>query len=166
MTLGEKIHILRKQSGMSQEQLAERLAVSRQAISKWELGESLPDIDNIVQISRVFDVSTDYLLKQGASVYNSSETAGEPVSNSGAAQPQWASQDEDDPNVYVYDEDDQPLTYNEYLDEMVWSGAVIIYLIIGFGFNLWHPGWIIFLMTTPMYLILKRRNKEKMRRYK
>jgi len=67
MTLGEKIQILRKQNSMSQEQLSALTAVSRQAISKWEVGESIPDVDNIVQLSEIFGVTTDYLLKNGTS---------------------------------------------------------------------------------------------------
>ncbi|MCL2217238.1 MAG: helix-turn-helix domain-containing protein [Defluviitaleaceae bacterium] len=66
MTLGERIQILRKQRGMSQEQLAAKILVTRQAVSKWELGESLPDVNNIVQISELFNVTTDFLLKNGA----------------------------------------------------------------------------------------------------
>ncbi|HCQ91096.1 MULTISPECIES: helix-turn-helix domain-containing protein [unclassified Clostridium] len=62
MTLGEKIQQLRKTRDLSQEQLAEQLNVSRQAVSKWELGESLPDINKIIQLSKIFQVSTDYLL--------------------------------------------------------------------------------------------------------
>lgn len=62
MTLGEKIQQLRKTIDLSQEQLAEQLNVSRQAVSKWELGESLPDINKIIQLSKLFQVSTDYLL--------------------------------------------------------------------------------------------------------
>jgi len=62
LNFGEKLQLLRKQGGMSQEQLAEKLNVSRQAISKWELGGSLPDIENVIQLSRLFGVSTDYLL--------------------------------------------------------------------------------------------------------
>jgi len=50
MTFGEKLQALRKSKGMSQEQLAAQAIVSRQAISKWELGESLPDTDNIIQL--------------------------------------------------------------------------------------------------------------------
>ena len=60
--LGEKIQQLRKGKGLSQEELAGRLTVSRQAISKWELGESIPDTENVVQLSKLFGVSTDYLL--------------------------------------------------------------------------------------------------------
>lgn len=63
MTFGEKLQLLRKQNGMSQEQLASQLNVSRQAISKWELNSSLPDTENLIKISDLFDTSLDYLLK-------------------------------------------------------------------------------------------------------
>lgn len=61
--LAEKISLLRTQAQMTQANLAERLNVSRQTISKWELGDALPDLDNVVSISKLFHVSTDYLLK-------------------------------------------------------------------------------------------------------
>ncbi len=64
MTLGEKIQQLRKAGGLSQEQLAEQLDVSRQSVSKWELGDAVPDISKIVMISELFSVSTDELLKK------------------------------------------------------------------------------------------------------
>jgi transcriptional regulator with XRE-family HTH domain len=60
--LGEKIHKLRKGNGLSQEELASKLTVSRQSISKWELGESVPDTEHVVQLSKLFEVSTDFLL--------------------------------------------------------------------------------------------------------
>ncbi len=60
--MGGKLQLLRKQKGMSQEQLASQLTVSRQAISKWELDSSLPDTENVIQLSKLFGVSTDYLL--------------------------------------------------------------------------------------------------------
>ena len=63
MNLSKKIYELRKASGMSQEQLAEKINVSRQSISKWESGESYPEIERLIELSNVFDVSTDYLLK-------------------------------------------------------------------------------------------------------
>jgi len=62
MTFGEKIHHLRKMAGLSQEQLAEKLGVSRQAISRWEMG-TVPDMENAVKISKFFDCSLDYLVK-------------------------------------------------------------------------------------------------------
>jgi transcriptional regulator with XRE-family HTH domain len=63
MNISERIQALRKAKGMSQEDLAERIGVSRQAISKWESGQSSPDIENVILLSDIFQVTTDYLLK-------------------------------------------------------------------------------------------------------
>ena len=61
MTFGEKLLFLRRQSGLSQEQIAEKLNVSRQAVSRWEAG-AIPDMENVVKISGFFDCSLDYLM--------------------------------------------------------------------------------------------------------
>lgn len=63
MILADKIAQLRRQQGWSQEELANRLEVSRQAVSKWESGASIPDLDKILKLSGLFNVTTDYLLK-------------------------------------------------------------------------------------------------------
>lgn len=63
MILADKIIILRKKNGMSQEDLAGKLNVSRQSVSKWESAQSIPDLDKIIQMSSIFGVSTDFLLK-------------------------------------------------------------------------------------------------------
>ena len=63
MILADKIMDLRKKNGWSQEELAEKLNVSRQAVSKWEGAQSIPDMGRIIQLSELFGVSTDYLLK-------------------------------------------------------------------------------------------------------
>ena len=62
MTFGEKLQALRKKQGWTQEELAAKITVSRQALSKWELGVTIPDTENVLQISKLFGVSTDYLL--------------------------------------------------------------------------------------------------------
>lgn len=62
MILADKIILQRKALGMSQEELAEKVGVSRQAISKWESTNTIPDLDRIVKMSEVFGVSTDYLI--------------------------------------------------------------------------------------------------------
>ena len=64
MALSEKIYELRKKAGLSQEQLAEQLGVSRQAVSKWESGKAVPESDTLVTISNYFHVTLDYLLKE------------------------------------------------------------------------------------------------------
>jgi transcriptional regulator with XRE-family HTH domain len=62
--LAEKIIALRKKAGWSQEELAYQMGVSRQSVSKWESGTSIPDLERILKLSQVFGVSTDYLLKE------------------------------------------------------------------------------------------------------
>lgn len=87
MTMAEKILALRKKAGLSQEELAEKLGVSRQAVSRWEMGSAFPDAPNILGLSRLFKVSTDYLLydeyeniqppcKTGAGIENASAYMG------------------------------------------------------------------------------------------
>ena len=63
MNIAVRIQNLRKAKGISQEGLADELGVSRQAVSKWESEQSMPDIDKIILMSDYFDVTTDYLLK-------------------------------------------------------------------------------------------------------
>jgi len=65
MNISQRIMELRKKEGWSQEELAERLGVSRQSVSKWESGTSMPDINRILEMSQLFGVTTDYLLKGG-----------------------------------------------------------------------------------------------------
>lgn len=62
MNIGEKIVKLRKQNHMSQEMLAAKLNVSRQSVSKWELNDATPDAFNLLELSKLFNVTTDYLL--------------------------------------------------------------------------------------------------------
>ena len=62
MTLSDRLQVLRKSHNLSQEQLAEKLNVSRQAISKWESGQANPDINNLLKLSDIYEASTDYIL--------------------------------------------------------------------------------------------------------
>ena len=80
MTFGEKLQKLRARAGLSQDQLAELLDVSRQAVSKWERNEAMPEAEKIVRISRQFGVSTDYLLLEEL---EEPETAGVPAPAAG-----------------------------------------------------------------------------------
>lgn len=63
MTVSEKIYTLRTQLGLSQEELAEKLGVSRQSVSKWETGQSVPDLEKIIKLSDLFGVSVDELVR-------------------------------------------------------------------------------------------------------
>ncbi len=77
MILADKIIAERKKLGLSQEDLAEKLSVSRQSVSKWEGAQAVPDLQKIIKLSEIFNVSTDYLLKdEMCSDYSGSEPAG------------------------------------------------------------------------------------------
>ena len=65
MILADKIIKHRKKNGWSQEELAERLNVSPQLVSAWEAAQTIPDIENVIQMAELFGVTTDYLLKDG-----------------------------------------------------------------------------------------------------
>ena len=81
MILAEKIIRLRKQFGWSQEELAEKMNISRQSVSKWESANSIPDLNRIIMLAEIFDVSTDFLLKDENEAFNSREESTAPDVN-------------------------------------------------------------------------------------
>lgn len=74
MILAEKIMEERKRNGWSQEELAEKLGVSRQSVSKWESAQSVPDLNRIIKMAELFGVTTDYLLKDEMEKRETTET--------------------------------------------------------------------------------------------
>lgn len=62
MDMAERLQELRKKANYSQEQIADMLGISRQAVSKWESGQGKPEIDNIIKLTDIYDVSSDYIL--------------------------------------------------------------------------------------------------------
>lgn len=79
MRFEEKIVELRKQKGLSQEELAEQLGVSRQAVSRWELGQTLPDIPNLLQLCELFGVNADYLVRDEEQVTAKSDQSAKTI---------------------------------------------------------------------------------------
>lgn len=78
MILADKITQLRKKCGWSQEELADKVGVSRQSVSKWEAAQTVPDLEKILLLSKLFGVSTDYLLKDELELEERLETDAEP----------------------------------------------------------------------------------------
>mgnify|MGYP000510058138 FL=1 len=78
MILAEKIIKLRKQLGWSQEELAEKMNVSRQSVSKWESTNSIPDLNKVIKLAEIFEVSTDFLLKDDMEISDSPREGKEP----------------------------------------------------------------------------------------
>ena len=143
MTLGEKIQALRKQRNISQEQLADQMNVTRQAVSKWELGESMPDIENIVRLSGVLDVSTDYLLKD---LPTAPTQTWQFTQENNQSSSHFVGHYEDE---YEPDEDGFHIRgrFRLNLAGAIYPIAVLAYLFLGFSRGLWHPGWLIFVFA-------------------
>lgn len=80
MQLADRLLDLRRKAGYSQEQLADLLGVSRQAISKWEGAQGRPEVDNVVKLAQIYRVSTDFILTGSASVPSVCETPSAPAS--------------------------------------------------------------------------------------
>jgi len=135
VNLGEKIQALRKQRNISQEQLADHMNVTRQAVSKWELGESVPDVENIVRLSSILDVSTDYLLKD-LPTPSASQTA-----------TTWPPEDHESYDNEYEEEDDGGVRFRLDFSKAIYPISVLVYLFLGFRHGLWHPGWIVFVFA-------------------
>lgn len=73
MTTGEKLALLRRQKGMTQEELSETLNVSRQSVSRWEMDTAFPETDKLVKLSKLFDCSIEFLLKTDYQAYRSGD---------------------------------------------------------------------------------------------
>lgn len=136
---------LRKDHGLSQEELAERLGVSRQAVSKWERAESSPDTDNLIALASLYHVSLDELIRgTGATTPIEPGNASDPL-------PEGSYFD----YKAALEEKDKELHRLQFPYPVLVS---IAYVVLGACFNLWHPGWLIFLTIPLYYLPASRRS--------
>jgi len=120
----ERLVQLRKQAGLSQEELAEKLCTTRQAVSKWECGESLPSTENLIELSRFYKVSIDYIV--GNEVFDTAVSSTK--------------------KKRIRDKD-------FWLDGIYPIIVTLVYFILGYLFDLWHPGWLLF-GTIPIYYVI------------
>lgn len=126
---------LRKENGLSQEALAAKLGISRQAISKWERAEASPDTDNLMALAELYGMSLDALLNTENDQY---------ILNG-------AEENADDEKKKVKKEKTElqkkGIKMLKFPFPLI---VVIVFLIFGFAANLWHPAWLIFLLL-PIY---------------
>ncbi len=150
LKIAEKLQAQRKAHGYSQEELADLLNVSRQAVSKWERGEASPDTDNLIALAKIYNITIDQLIN--------SESEDEVVvedKDEGKAQEKDKNESEAE-NIEVIQEDDdeddeKKLSARQIAILAIVGGSAsliitLIYLIVGFCFDLWHPTWILFMM--------------------
>ncbi len=184
--IANRLATLRKHSGLSQEQLADKLGLSRQAISKWERAESSPDTDNLIALAKLYQVSLDELLKMDPEAADDelfarlSERAAQGEKAEGKAALLGGRRLKvDREKVFESKKNAKKRARNEKKHRRarmekvapevgpVWrfqraDGSVdlrmvpypivvtLIFLLIGALFDLWHPGWMLFL-TIPIY---------------
>ncbi len=125
---------LRKANGLSQEALAEKLGVSRQAISKWERAEASPDTDNLMALASLYGMTLDTLLNTKNDTYILNGTPEEAEKEAPAPLPKTELQK-------------KGAMLLKFPIPLV---AVLLFLFLGFGLHLWHPGWLVFLLI-PIY---------------
>lgn len=126
---------LRKENGLSQEALAAKLGISRQAISKWERAEASPDTDNLMALAELYGMSLDALLNTANDQY---------VLNSGE---QEADKDEKKVKKEKTELQKKAIKMFKFPFPLF---VVLIFLAFGFAANLWHPAWLVFLLI-PIY---------------
>ncbi len=165
---------LRRSHNLSQEELAEKLNVSRQAVSKWERAESSPDTENLIALARLYGVSLDELLglrvpptsipdmpcgKEEEGLPEAAEEAAdaeaEEPSGPSCQKPVLPPEEELLPEGSYYAE--QERRAEKERERRRWSfpypvAVTVAYLVLGFVFHAWHPGWIIFL-TVPLFYL-------------
>lgn len=147
LQLGTKLSDLRKRNGYSQEALAEKLGISRQAVSKWERGESTPDTDTLIELSRLYSVSLDEL-----------------VGNETKSQQHEKTEKTEKKKIHVKAKD-APVYPGLSIKLLKFPFPVFIvalYLLLGFALHLWHPMWMLFLLIPAYYhLAIAARAKTK-----
>jgi transcriptional regulator with XRE-family HTH domain len=142
--LGNKLYELRKQAGLSQEAFAEKLGVSRQAVSKWECGASLPDTDNLITIANLYNISLDELIGRPA------------PAKADEAQDEEDEDEKEDAEAEAYYSDDgtpadtkrKTLRILHALPYPIFATAV--FLLWGFLLDGWGIAWTVFI-TIPVY---------------
>ena len=146
---------LRKANNLSQEALAEKLGISRQAVSKWERAEASPDTDNLILLARLYGVSLDELLKTEdeipmpeASLEVSSEALAESVYGESHSE-RMEKESWGDGNRYG---GWRRLGLRHF---PLWVVICILYIVIGAVWNAWHPGWLLFLFAPIWHTLVE-----------
>ncbi len=167
----KKLTELRKHFSFSQEVLAEKVGVSRQAISKWERGEASPDTDNLLALSKIYSVSLDDLLGEKTAeeiikglINKENETEKTEIpseeKNTEETEGGIPFRKEKSKNFYSNEKPAEEITKEKNLPQLgkqllkfpYFLIAIIVFLTIGFSLKLWHPAWMLFL-TIPTYYL-------------
>lgn len=153
VSIGNRLYQYRRKSGLSQEELAAKLGVSRQAVSKWERAEAEPNTDNLINLSKIYGVTLDELIN--------TDPADSAARSSDSSDDEINTDDNSEKKNVVKNEITKKLMVSRLPITLI---TVFIYLVLGFFFDLWHPGWIVFIMIPVlMSFISAIQNKNALR---
>ncbi len=147
MSFGSNIGYLRKKKGMTQEEFAERMYVSRQTVSRWETDSVYPDVETVIKLCEVLECDMETLVRGDATQEK------EPV----PVQEQEHKPDEEIKMV------PRRSTVLKIVEDMLFPLVTVVYLIMGFVWDLWHPGWLIFVIAAFLDPVLSAINRPKLR---
>ena len=135
---------LRKANNLSQEALAEKLGISRQAVSKWERAEASPDTDNLILLARLYGVSLDELLKTEDEIPRLELE--QPDDEKVSGREEYTEQESfgDGKTSDIGQEYDKEWSSHRHHFPM-WVVITVLYFVISVMWNAWHPGWLLFL---------------------
>ncbi len=148
LEIANRLQQLRKEKGYSQEELANELGISRQAVSKWERAESSPDTDNLICLARLYGVSLDELL-------STDETTEEIIENKSEiiiSEEEMIEKEQEEEKPIISSKSLRIITVIEGIIPII---TVITYLLLGSLLHLWHPGWIVFVLMPAILSIFE-----------
>ena len=158
MTIGEKLKELRLKNKMSQEELANKLGVTRQAVSKWEQNLALPDTNNLISIAKIFNVKVDELVNYNTELSNDNTNVDDIKNNDNSSNNNETNLDKNE-NKEI--EDVKNTEIYKILSSVTFLICLIIFILVGmYAPNGWNYSWIIWLLF-PTFLSLFESIKRK-----
>ena len=151
MSFGSNIGYLRKKQGITQEELAERMYVSRQTISRWETDSVYPDVETVIKLCEILECDMETLVRGDASA----EKVPAPM--------QGQEQEHEHENKPGVELELRRSTVLKVVTDMLFPIVTLVYLVIGFVWDLWHPGWLIFVAAAVLSPLLSAINRPKLR---
>lgn len=174
--IADRLIKLRKKNGLSQEELADKLGISRQSVSKWERAESSPDTDNLICLAKIYGVSLDELLSTDEDVETIVEEQVKPEKKVEVKGGTITVQDDDGKKVIInnegvkcYNKDgdvvvkhpkDRFLLVLDIIDAALTTLAIITYIFLGVFLNMWVNGWIFFFVPEIICSIIRAIHKK------
>ncbi|MBO6280288.1 MAG: helix-turn-helix transcriptional regulator [Bacilli bacterium] len=157
---GNRLQELRKAHGYSQETLADKLGVSRQAVSKWECGEASPDTDNLIELAKIYEISLDELVN---SKTNESHVKITNIKDEDDDDDDDEDEDEDEESE---EKDSRKTTTVDILISLITTIAVIVtYILLGTLLGLWAKAWVLFFLIIIVPSLVEAIEKKNMNKF-